>query len=141
MVEEALFAQVLGVAGAFEIADGVVIFFEMEVGVLEGLFIEVGGPAVDGLGKEGEVVGLFLEDEGYEEGALIDDDSAASAESADEGQGLFLHARGVEKLFGLSGDAHDDCGGRAAVDEADIAPVCAEQGLFKGELLQDGHVL
>lgn len=92
MVEPAVFLDVLGVAAAFFFSDAIVVFFELEMGNLPGVFVEVCRPAENRFWKWMNVDVVFRHDKGDEESVFVDDDGASAAKSLDHGDFFFADA-------------------------------------------------
>jgi hypothetical protein len=140
VVQPSVSFDVLGIAAAFFGADHIIVFNKVESGDLEAIGVKISAPAEDGLGESVDVEHIvFGKEEGEKKGVFIDDDSAAAAKASDDGNFVPLDFLDVEKNFRLAGDAHHDCAGRAAVDDANIEVRAPEQGLFNLELFKDGR--
>ncbi len=135
--EPTIFFDVEGVATAFVIVQGEVVFAKEEV--RDGGGEHRVGPSENRLWIRREVVERFVADEGDEEGVFIDDDGATTGEATNQGDGRGKCVE-VDEVGGMARDAEDNGGSGAGVDQDKVVCFVAKKMFFEAKLVVDGGV-
>lgn len=81
MVKPSFFSYRLRVSSEFPITVHIVVFFELEIYVVEDWLVDAFGPVHDRFGEGGNISEIFVADEGDEDGISIDKDSTSATET------------------------------------------------------------
>src|SRR5262249_47792675 len=111
VMKPTLFLDVLGIAAAFERADGIVIFDEVKIGDLPTLGVEIAAPPKDWFWKGMDRQRRFGKDEGDEESVFIDHYCSSAAESLDYGNSILRHLHQIKQLLRFARNTHHDGAG------------------------------